>query len=224
MPEPREHHLRVERTARYYSLGDESRKQKEMWIVIHGYRNLAKNFIEWFAPIASDAFIIAPEALSRFYTKGSGGPESPSAVGASWMTREDRDNEIEDYIAYFDRLYDTVQTVRPEKLVLLGFSQGCPAVMRWVAKGLVQPDHALIWSGDVPRDLDFNGYKANAKLMKSTWLVYGDADTTLDEAIYKEGEALLEAHGIPHETIRFSGGHEIKAESLVSVRSKLLSA
>lgn len=224
MPDPREHHLKVERTARYYTLGDESKKQKEMWIVIHGYRNLAKNFIDWFAPIASEAFILAPEALSRFYTRGSGGPESPSTVGASWMTREDRDNEIEDYIAYFDHLYGTIQTIRPEKLVLLGFSQGCPAVMRWVAKGLVQPDHVLVWSGDVPRDLDFDGYKAKAQLMKNTWMIYGDADTTLDQAIYAEGESLLEIHGIPHETIRFTGGHEIIAESLVSVRNKLLSA
>jgi predicted esterase len=54
--------------------------------------------------------------------------------------------------------------------------------------------------------------------------IYGDADTTLDEAIYKEGESLLETHGIPHETIRFSGGHEINAESLVRVRNKLLSS
>src|SRR5690349_9508611 len=100
MISPQEHHVTVERTARYYTLGDEANKNKELWIVLHGYRNLARNFIEWFSPIAANAFIVAPEALSRFYTKGSGGPDSPSTVGASWMTREDRLNEIQDHVAY----------------------------------------------------------------------------------------------------------------------------
>jgi len=223
MIESHEHHLKVERTARYYTLGDESNKTKELWIVLHGYRNLARNFIEWFTPIAGNAFIVAPEALSRFYTKGSGGPESVSPVGASWMTREDRLTEIQDHIAYFDRLYDTVAEARPEKLILLGFSQGCPAVMRWVANGMIEPDHVLIWSGDVPRDLDFDAYKAKSGTIKTS-MVYGDDDPILEAAIYKEGEMLLRTHSIPFDTIPFSGGHDIKTDALSNVRKKILSA
>jgi predicted esterase len=222
MIEPTEHHLKVERTARYYTLGDGSNKSKELWIVLHGYRSLAGNFIESFSPIAANAFIVAPEALSRFYTKGSGGPESPSSVGASWMTREDRLNEIQDHVAYFERLYEHIVEARPQKLILLGFSQGCPAVMRWIAKGLVVPDHVLIWSGDVPRDLDFEAYRGKSATIK-TWMVYGDNDQILDDAIYKEGEMLLQTNNIPSATIRFSGGHEIKDNVLVKVRDQILS-
>jgi predicted esterase len=221
MIERQEHHIKVERTARYYTLGNEANKTKEMWVVLHGYRNLARSFIEWFSPIATAAFIVAPEALSRFYTKGTGGPDSSSTVGASWMTREDRLNEIQDHVAYFDRLYETTTEARPEKLILLGFSQGCPAVLRWTANGKIKPDHVLIWSGDVPRDLDFQRYKAKSDELK-TWMVYGNNDTILEEGIYKEGEMLLQTHGIPHASILFSGSHEIKADTLVAVRKQIL--
>jgi predicted esterase len=217
-----EHHITVERTARYYTLGDEARKSQELWIVLHGYRNLGRDFAEWFAPIRQEAFVVAPEALSRFYTKGAGGPESVSPVGASWMTREDRLSEIADHIAYLDRLYERLtQGKRPLRLILLGYSQGCPAVMRWVAKGKVKPDQVLIWAGDVPRDLDFNAYKAKST---KTYMVYGDNDTILDNALYTEGEELLRTHEIPFETIRFSGGHEIPADALTAVRKRIIDA
>ena len=213
-----EYHLQVERTARYYTLGNE--KSDELWIVLHGYRTLASDFIQSFAPIADDAFIVAPEALSRFYSKGSGGPESPSSVGASWMTKEDRLNEIKDHTAYLDKLYTHIAKSKPKRLILLGFSQGCPAVMRWVARGNVKPDHVLIWSGDVPRDLDFDAYKAAG--VRETLMINGDNDTLLDSSIYVEGETLLATHNIPSATIHFAGGHEIPADALTEVRKRIV--
>lgn len=216
-----EHHLKVERTARYFTLGNASKKADELWIVLHGYRTLASDFIKVFEAIGNYAFVVAPEGLSRFYTKGSGGPESPNAIGASWMTREDRLNEIADHVAYLDKLYKhSTNGIQPKKLILLGFSQGCPAVMRWVSNGNVKPDQVLLWSGDVPRDLNFEAYKAAG--VKATTMVYGDNDTLLDNALYAEGETLLREHGIPNAAIRFSGGHEIPPDALTSVRKRIL--
>ena len=52
---------------------------------------------------------MAPEALSRFYADVTPGRHGPtSTVGATWMTREDRENEIRDYVAYLDEMTDHV--------------------------------------------------------------------------------------------------------------------
>ena len=99
-----EHHIETTRTARYYSLGSTEGSVKELWFVLHGYGQRAEEFIKNFLPIVhEDILIIAPEALSRFYTRGFAGD-----VGASWMTREDRMHEIGDHIRYLDNLFTEV--------------------------------------------------------------------------------------------------------------------
>src|SRR5579872_3814026 len=119
-----EHHIETTRTARYYSLGS-FEDVKELWFVLHGYAQRAEDFIKNYLPIAHEGvLIIAPEALSRFYSRGFAGE-----VAASWMTREDRQHEIEDYVRYLDNLYTEVTMklkLPPQKIIALGFSQGCP--------------------------------------------------------------------------------------------------
>ena len=98
---PQEHHLNVSRTARYYTIGDLENKPSEVWIVLHGHTYLAKRFIRYFRVLEDDRrLIVAPEGLSRFYVN-----HEARRVGASWMTREDRLNEIADYVNYLDELY-----------------------------------------------------------------------------------------------------------------------
>jgi hypothetical protein len=64
-------------------------------LVTHGYGQLAKTFIRRFEPIMdAQTLVVAPEGLSRFYWGGFDGP-----VVASWMTREDRLDEIADCAA-----------------------------------------------------------------------------------------------------------------------------
>ena len=69
MPDnPHAHHLRVQRTARYYTLGG-GLAPRTVWIVLHGYSQLAADFIRYFGDLASeDALVVAPEALNRYYT------------------------------------------------------------------------------------------------------------------------------------------------------------
>ena len=91
---PEAHHIPVTRTARYYTLGELNQNTKDVWIFIHGHRDLAGKFIMKFAELAEQgSFLIAPEGLMRLYIKGDFGD-----VGASWMTKEDRDADIKDYV------------------------------------------------------------------------------------------------------------------------------
>ena len=106
-------HISIPRTARYFTIGEITPNTKNIWFVLHGYGQLAKKFIEPFEELSNDeTVIIAPEALSRFYLNGGNGN-----IGANWMTKEDRDNEINDYVNYLDELYSSLFPEGLETLV-----------------------------------------------------------------------------------------------------------
>jgi len=215
-----EQHLSVTRTARYWMLGGEA--AGEVWLVCHGYGQLAQRFIRRFESIAdSDCCIVAPEALSRFYLDGVGmhGPESP--VGATWMTREDRLNEIEDYIAYLDALYDHITSARDARsvhVVALGFSQGAATVARWAARTERRIDHVVFWSGSFPPELTVTPRLfGSARLM----IVSGDADPMARAAAADTLSSQLEAGGLYPARIRHAGGHEVTADALTVLAERV---
>ena len=107
----------VHKTARVFVLGSVE-KATDVWIVLHGYAQLANTFLSEFEHLANGhTAIVAPEGLHRFYRKGFYGD-----VVASWMTKEDRLTDIQDYVNYLNNLVQSfpksVQNVH-----VLGFSQ-----------------------------------------------------------------------------------------------------
>jgi predicted esterase len=214
-----EHHIQTTRTARYNTLGSSQGNINQLWFVLHGYGQRAEDFLKNFLPIANEStLIIAPEALSKFYTKGFAGD-----VGASWMTREDRMNEIQDYVRYLDNLYSEIKfslKKPPEKIIALGFSQGCPAVLRWQAEGNSPAHEVVIWSGDVPRDLAFAKFRTNTENSRK-WMVYSPTDEFITPAIYQESQDLYLSNQISFEQMSFEGGHRIPDTDLKEFRSKI---
>jgi predicted esterase len=213
-------HIRVPRTARYAVLGDIGPKITDVWIVCHGYAQLATKFIERFRGIAAPhRLIVAPEALSRFYSDRGSGFHGPSAqVGASWMTSEDRENEISDYIRYLDAVYDEIFAVVPRRSVTLralGFSQGTSTVARWLASGHAVADQVIIWAGSIPPELSREGAGKLVAGGRPLLLVAGDADQFITTKVLEAQVAALEALGVIAEVRRFSGGHDIELETLV---------
>jgi len=212
---PVEHHIEVTRTARYWTLGDPG--ARDVWIVIHGYKQLARRFLRRFEPIAAPGRrIVAPEALSRFYASAEPGRHGPaSVVGASWMTREDRLVEIRDYVAYLDRVAEAV--VPPEaRVTVLGFSQGTATAARWAVLGDVRVARLVLWAGYVPHDWDLPRAAevfSEAELL----LVRGDADPGLTEELAAAELRALESGRIPHRTVTYAGGHDIHRATLESL-------
>ena len=99
-----ENHIKVARTARYFQLGEVGKTIKQVWFVCHGYGQLAGYFLKHFESLANgERLIVAPEGLSRFYLNGFNG-----RIGASWMTREDRLNDIKDYVIFLDAVYQQI--------------------------------------------------------------------------------------------------------------------
>ncbi len=208
----REHHLQVPRSARYFTLGDAGPATREVWFVCHGYGQLAGRFLRHFDPLADGSrLVVAPEGLSRFYL-GSGAGRNDK-IGASWMTREDRLNEIADYIRYLDALHAEILRDLGRNAVrvrLLGFSQGTATVSRWATLGAVRPDRMILWGGEVPPDLDLVA-AADALRRVRLILVAGDQDEYITGKVLARDEGRLREQGIPFETRRFSGGHELDA-------------
>ena len=205
-----EHHLGVQRTARYYTL-EPAGEPEEVWFVLHGYGQLAQYFIRHFDAIQNGRrLIVAPEALSRYYLPGH------RRVGASWMTREDRLTDIDDYLAYLDTLHDKIfERVDRSRVTLhvLGFSQGGATATRWATLGRVDADRLILWASDVPPDLDLTAYADTLRRHRLT-LVVGTEDEFLTPARLAEQQALLAEHSIPCRLHTFTGPHKMDAETL----------
>ncbi len=215
-----EHHLRVRRTARFYTLGEPGPAVRELWIACHGYGQLAGRFLRHFKPAAHpERLIVAPEALSRFYVENSL-PHGPDArIGATWMTREDRDSEIADYVEYLDAV--VAQFVgdggadRP-RIVAFGFSQGVATVMRWLALGQTRAQRLICWSGSIPPELDLAAARDRFGDEPVTYAC-GDRDEFFGTARIAEQTARLQAAGVPFVFVPFEGTHAIDGETLARV-------
>lgn len=208
---PVEHHLKVGRTARYLTEG-EVESAAEVWFVLHGYSMLASVFLKWFEPaVRPGRLLVAPEALSRSYYEEGGGRR----VGASWMTREDREVEIEDYLAYLDLLAARVLAAVPgsPRIQIHGFSQGTATACRWVAFGSIRAERLVLWSGGVPPDLPLDQY-GPALTRSGLTLAIGTRDKYITTADIDREQARLAAAGLMPDVHRFDGGHRVDAGML----------
>lgn len=210
-PAPREHHLTIQRTARYAMLGLPSSTIRDVWFVLHGYGQLARYFIQAFADLQDERrLIVAPEALSRFYLEGTSG-----RVGASWMTSADRRHEIGDYLAYLDALRKQVTSGLQQDLLthrVLGFSQGAATAGRWAAQQPSSFDHLILWAGGLPPHID-NSALQNTDLT----LVVGNRDKYVTEERLAGEERRLAEQKLSYRLIRYEGGHRIQEEGLAKL-------
>ena len=215
-------HMVVPRTARYYLLGTPSPLVRDVWIVCHGYGQLAARFAEPFQPLVTPSrLIVVPEALSRFYVDTTL-PHTPnSAIGATWMTREDRDAEIADIVTYLDSLYDLAFALLAShgvsrdgtRIHALGFSQGAAEVTRWAARGAAMVDHLVLWGSGVPPDVNVRAlYERRPSLHYD--LVYGTDDQFVTPAMVAKQKAALTAAGAPYTVRPFQGGHTLHGQLL----------
>jgi acetyl esterase/lipase len=211
--EPESHHLAVSRTARYLTLGRMDGPLDDVWFLLHGYGQLASEFLDHARALAKEGrLLVVPEALSRFYH------EDHKKVGASWMTREDRLAEIDDYVSYLDRLHDTIfDGLRgtATKFRILGYSQGAATAARWAARGKTEIDELVIWGSPLPHDLE-DAAMARLGRMRVT-LVGGSRDRFLTELQLEEQSALLKRYGVPSQIKRFEGGHRLDHDTLRSL-------
>jgi predicted esterase len=220
---PDEGHIRVPRTARYWTLNGDG-APREVWYVLHGYKQLARRFMRRFTPVHDGRrLIVAPEGLSRFYVSQEPGRHGPaSVVGSTWMTREDRLHEIRDYVEYLDRLHDQVSSDLEGQVpvTVLGFSQGVATAARWVVQGTVRPARLVTWGDTLPPDLDMEEAAKRFDGMELV-LVRGSEDRAVGEKRAAQEREALEEAGIGYRIVRYEGGHDIYPEPLRALAGTL---
>lgn len=215
-----EHIIDFSFRGRYFKLGEIGPTTKHIWFVLHGYGQLAEYFIRKFNTIAkqSDICVIAPEGLSRFYLEAQQhGVRKNNRVGASWMTRENRLTDIENYLRYLNAVYHNVVGNTQASVTILGFSQGSATATRWALDGQVNFSRLILWAGLFPPDMDI---QKGIELLhdKKVHLVYGKNDPFLTDERFAEMKMLTEKLRVPINIQSFEGGHEIDEPTLFSLR------
>lgn len=201
------HTISVQKTARFYTIGEANSHTESVWFVLHGYGQLANYFIRHFEAIDNGKrLIVAPEALSRLYVG-----DDYKRAGASWMTKVEREAEIADYLQYLNGVADHI-TERfdgsPPPITVLGFSQGATTASRWVTLGGLPADRLLLWAGPLAHDLDFATYAPTLNAMQPTFIV-GDKDYFITPERLEKEKALMAAHNLDITYVPFSGEHRL---------------
>ncbi|MEM0991712.1 MAG: phospholipase [Bacteroidota bacterium] len=213
------HQLKVTRTAHYYTLGTISAHTRYFIIACHGYAQLAKHFIRRFDVLESpDTFVLAPEGLSRFYWKGLTGE-----VAASWMTKEDRLEEIDDYCNYLQTLYEQHVALLPSRvrIILFGFSQGCATHCRWIMEKFPHFHDLILWGGAVPEDLDYRPKKAYFESKNLHW-IYGLQDQFITPRRVDLHKALLQQNALDFSVHTYKGKHEVDRAVLGDMYQRII--
>lgn len=211
----RQHDYFTIKKARYFTLGEKSDKTRNIWLVCHGYGQLAENFIRKFECITDENnYIIAPEGLHRYYLD-----ERHSRVGASWMTKEERLSDIEDYVRFLDGVMENEAKNFTGKVILLGFSQGVATAARWYRFGTLKPDIFILWAGVFPPDLPME--KELDKFGDSrNFVVIGNEDEFFGEERKKLVLDEIIQKGIKFDLLTFNGKHVIDAATLLELKNR----
>ena len=191
-----------EKTFRYFTHGNPL-KAKHIVYVLHGYGQLAEFFIRKFQHLSDAYFIVAPEGMHRFYLSGSSG-----RVGASWMTKEERETDIQDNLHWLNALDSELCTkYNFEKKHLVGFSQGGPTAIRWQFQGNLKADQLIVWASVFPPDLKLDK-EINVSKIASNYFVIGEKDEFYSLEQQNEVRSTYASNGFI--SVSYDGKHDIE--------------
>ena len=180
---------------------------KRVWIVFHGIGFLSRFFLKYFKELPeNENYIIAPQAPSKYYLNGE-----YKHVGASWLTKENTEQEITNLFNYLDAVLANEDIPKRCELIMFGFSQGVSIAMRYLTHSKLQCDKLVLYAGGIPIELkkeDFK-YLINTEIIS----ILGNSDEYLTpERHLEEKNKLVELFGKNVCYINFNGGHEVKKE------------
>lgn len=195
-----------------FELSSESSNHDTVLYVLHGYGQQAQYFIRKFRSVFDNLLVVAPEGMHRFYLQGSSG-----RVGASWMTKEAREDDISDNISWLNELDAHISTrFQPNRKLILGFSQGGATAARWFHKGNINFDAMILWACVFPPDLHPD---EEIKSAKQQHFAIGNEDEFYDTAAQEELVKFYLNKGFSIHP--FEGKHDIDATTLEVILNKI---
>ena len=212
------------KTGRYALLGVAPEHARTVWFVLHGYAQLAPRFLRHFdGVVPPDTCIVAPEGLSRFYVDLPRADGSHlQRVGATWMTRENREDDIADTMRWLDTVYGDIVGVRDHAptVGVLAFSQGVATAVRWLSTGTVHPRAFVAWAGGLAHDVHDHALRAALGDAQVT-LVRGVDDTLMTEEQGTQLHVQLQQLSPRAEYVTFNGAHHLDRTVLASLLARL---
>jgi predicted esterase len=198
--------LPVQTHGRYLVVPPASTSPAPILVGFHGYGESADTHLERLrATGGSERWVVVSiQGLHRFYNRRA------DEVVASWMTRQDRELEIADNIAYvsavLDAVSDTWQTTR--SIVFAGFSQGVAMAFRAAVNASRGGVAVIAVGGDIPPEIDSRALgRVSAALV-----CRGSSDEWYSPSKFTDDLRRLQASGIEVRPLEFQGGHEWSAD------------
>ncbi|MEG9326579.1 esterase [Salinimicrobium catena] len=196
----------------YSTLNQYTSKTKNVWVVFHGIGYLSRYFMKYFRHLNHEEnYIIAPQAPSKYYLNGK-----YEHVGASWATRENTQQEIQNALAYLEEIFKMENLENAPNLILFGYSQGVSVVSRWVARRKIKCSKLIFHSGRIPKELKTEDFT----FLEDTEIsfVYGTEDPFVsEEFLASEKERLKTLFPKNLKFIPFDGGHEVNKEIILKL-------
>ena len=197
--------------ARYYTLNTFGPETTDVWFVCHGYGQLGEYFLRHFQHLpTTQHYCIVPQGLHKFYLKGFDG-----RVGASWMTRDDRQLDIANIHSYLDSVWQResarwAQAEQPPRFHMLGFSQGVATLCRWLAHAQVPYYQLIVWAGIFPPDID----RLELFRQRPHYFIVGRQDPFFKEEHLEKHLMMLRKKGLNPQPRYFEGEHTLNPEIL----------
>ncbi|RRQ48801.1 esterase [Maribacter algicola] len=206
--------VRYQHTNTYETLNELGPKTKNVWLVFHGIGFLSKYFLRYFEDLDKEEnYIIAPQAPSKYYLNGK-----YRHVGASWLTRVDRNQETENVMNYIDKVLATENIPKRCHLIVFGFSQGVSIATRLLARTDLKCSKLILYAGGIPEELNFKDFEGLVKEGTEVYSIFGTKDEYINTKRMEEETVKLEIlfQGKAKQ-ITFNGGHELKKEIINSI-------
>ncbi len=209
---PREKKVSYQISNTYSTLNEFTSHTKKVWVVLHGIGYLSRYFLKYFKDLDNEEnYIIAPQAQSKYYLN-----DQYRHVGASWLTKENTESEIENVLNYLNEVYKAEALQQAPNLIIFGYSQGVSVATRWVARNKIECSHLILHSGALPKELKSKDFEFHDHTQVT--MIYGTKDQYLNaDRLKTEGDRAKELFGDRLETISFEGGHEVNVEIITQL-------
>ncbi len=207
---PAEKQVSYQITNSYSTLNKYTSKTKNVWVVFHGIGYLSRFFLKYFKDFdPEENYIIAPQAQAKYYLNNE-----YRHIGASWLTKENTEAEIENVLNYLEKVYEAENLKDAPNLIIFGYSQGVSVATRWVARNKTECSHLILHSGGLPKELEPEDFKFLTGAQFT--MIYGTQDEYLNsERLKIENVRAKELFGEQLEIISFDGGHEVNTELIL---------
>lgn len=187
---------------------------ENIWICFHGLGYLATFFKRYFKEMdATRNAVIVLQAPSKFY-QGT----NFKHVGASWLTRVDTSQEMQNNLNYIDAVLDNEALKNDPRLILFGYSQGVSIATRYLLHYKKVVKALIMHSGAIPNEFKIlDGEILRKSALKIIHISGKQDEYVTPELMISENEKIKILFGTKCEIHRPDIKHEVDINLLLTI-------